>query len=391
MAFNVEDKALPVTDPDRGKIGETIPEVSPATLAPPSPSPEPRLAPKQWLQILSTFLVFFNTWGLLLTFGVFQTYYEQVILPGQPSSNISWISTTCAFIILSAGIITGPLFDRGFYRSLVLFGSLLQVFGLMMLSLSSKYYQLFLCQAICVGLGAGIVFTPSVAAAAACLTTPAIRARAMGLMACGSSIGGIIYPIMFRYLVPQIGFPWTVRSIAFVILALYLVSYSIFIGHQQKPPIIRRFFDASALTDLPFMMLSVASLFSATAYYIPLLYLPLLTEIRIPSVSPDFSLDLLAILNGASVVGRLLAGVLAAVIGPTETISVSLVLGSMLLFCWIAVDSVSGTIAWSVFWVALRLYAHSVKQISEGCFECADDRPRHNIIRNSAKMCNVGI
>lgn len=90
---------------------------------------------------------------------------------------------------MSAGIITGPLYDRGLYRVLLLSGSLMEVFGLMMLSLSTKYYQLFLCQAICVGLGAGIIFTPSVAAAAACLPSPAVRARAMGLMACGSSIG----------------------------------------------------------------------------------------------------------------------------------------------------------------------------------------------------------
>ncbi|KAI1208159.1 putative MFS monocarboxylate transporter [Annulohypoxylon truncatum] len=312
--------------------------------------PASRLTIRQWLQILSTFIIFFNTWGLLLTCGVFQTYYEQSLLQGQPSSTISWISTTCAFITLSGGIITGPLYDYGLYRLLVLSGSLLQVFGLMMLSLSTKYYQLFLSQAICVGLGAGIAFTPSVAAASACLPNLASRARAMGLMACGSSIGGIIYPIMFRYLVPQIGFAWTIRTIGFVMLALYLISYLILVGHQQKPTTVRRLFDVSAFTDLPYMMLCVASLLSATAYYIPLLYLPLLTEIRIPSISSNLALNLLAIVNGASAVGRIIAGIAGAVFGPTETIAVSLVLGSILLLCWIAVDTIAGTIVWSIFW-----------------------------------------
>lgn len=68
-------------------------------------------------------------------------------------------------------------------------GSIMQVFGMMMLSLSKLYYQLFITQAVCIGLGAGMTFTPSVAAAAACLTDPVVRAKAMGLMACGSSIG----------------------------------------------------------------------------------------------------------------------------------------------------------------------------------------------------------
>lgn len=134
--------------------------------------------------------------GLLLTFGVFQTYYEQVLLRNHTSSSVSWISTTCAFILMSGGIVTGPLYDYGLFKELLLFGSLLQVFGIMMISLSTKYYQLFLSQAICVGLGAGIIFTPSVAAAAACFTNNATRAKAMGLMACGSSIGAYL-PVPF--------------------------------------------------------------------------------------------------------------------------------------------------------------------------------------------------
>lgn len=84
---------------------------------------------------------------------------------------------------------TGPLYDRGFYKPLLVAGSLLQVFGFMMLSISTEYYQLFLSQAICIGIGSGIVFTPSVSAAAACLPNPATRAKAMGLMACGSCVG----------------------------------------------------------------------------------------------------------------------------------------------------------------------------------------------------------
>ncbi|KAI0201488.1 putative MFS monocarboxylate transporter [Astrocystis sublimbata] len=313
-----------------------------------APSP-PQPKARQWLQITSTFIVFFNTWGFLLTSGVFQTYYEKVLISEYSSSSIAWISTTCAFIILSAGVITGPLYDNGFYRAILLFGSLLQVVGVMLLSLCTQYYQLFLCHAICIGLGAGIVFTPSVAAATACLPVPAVRAKAMGLMACGSSIGGIVYPIMFQFLIPLIGFLWTVRSIGFVIFELYLISYSVLVGYQEKKSV-RRAFDRTALMDWPFMTLCVASLLSAIAFYIPLLYLPLFTEIRIPNLDPNLSLDLLPILNGASVVGRLFAGFAAAIIGPTETITIALTFGTILLFSWIAVDTVAGTIVWSVFW-----------------------------------------
>ena len=155
---------------------------------------------------------------------------------------------------------------------------------------------------------------------------------------------------MFRSLLTQRGFPWAVRSIAFVMLGLYLISYLALINVGKKPPMQRRFFDVSALKDVPFMMMSVGTLFSATAFYIPLLYLPLLAKTRVPHIAPHLLSDLLSILNGASVVGRLIAGALAAKYGPTETISVTLVFGSITLFCWIAVKSLAGVIVWAVFW-----------------------------------------
>jgi MFS family permease len=155
---------------------------------------------------------------------------------------------------------------------------------------------------------------------------------------------------MFRRILRGVGFPWAIRSIAFVTFALYVVSFLPLFGRRSKPPTVRQFFDTSALTDTPFMALCIASLFSSIAYYIPLLYLPLLAKDRIPSINTDLVFDLIAILNGASAVGRLLAGLVAAIYGPTETIAVSLLFGSIILFCWTVVYSVAGTVVWAVFW-----------------------------------------
>ncbi|KAI0017195.1 major facilitator superfamily domain-containing protein [Xylariomycetidae sp. FL0641] len=222
----------------------------------------------------------------------------------------------------------------------------------MTLSLARRgggYYQVFLAHGVAVGLGAGLLFTPSVTAAAACLPHAPTRARTMGLMASGSSVGGVVYPLMFRHLVPQIGFPWTVRAIAFVMLGLYLVSYLVFLDYRPTPRAVRQFLDSSAFADLPFMTISLASLLSAVAFYIPLLCVPLYAATKIPAIGAGLTLDLLPIMNGASFAGRILAGLAAAVFGPTETITVSLVFGSVMLFAWITVDTVAGIIAWSVW------------------------------------------
>jgi MFS family permease len=111
-----------------------------------------------------------------------------VLLPEKSSSDIAWISTVCAFILLFSGLVTGPLLDYGYLRPLLFLGSLLEVFGLMMISLSTEYYHVFLSQGICVGLGGGMLYIPSIAAAAASLQDFR-RAKFMGLIASATGIG----------------------------------------------------------------------------------------------------------------------------------------------------------------------------------------------------------
>ena len=88
------------------------------------------------------------------------------------------------------GALCGPIYDMGYFRLLIFTGSFLIVFGQMMLSLCTEYYQVFLAQAICVGLGAGCLFVPSVAILSTYFSTKI--ATAMGLAASGSSLGKFI-------------------------------------------------------------------------------------------------------------------------------------------------------------------------------------------------------
>ena len=156
---------------------------------------------------------------------------------------------------------------------------------------------------------------------------------------------------MFRQLLSSIGFPWAVRCIGFVVMGTYLLSYVILPWKPAKSPAVRRWIDVSAFKDVPFMMSTLGGFFSGTAYFLPLLYLPLYAETSIASLRhSDLAFYLLAIVNGASVFGRLAAGLLAAKIGPLETLSLALACSSVLLFCWIPVSSTAGIVVWSIVW-----------------------------------------
>ena len=119
--------------------------------------------------------------------GVFRTYYQSTLLPQETSSQIAWIGSLQAFLMISLGIFASPLFDYGYLRSMVAAGSLLVVAGMVVTGLCSRYWQLLLAQGTMVGLGNGLLFLPSIAVLSQYFEKR--RALATGLGSSGSAIG----------------------------------------------------------------------------------------------------------------------------------------------------------------------------------------------------------
>ena len=161
--------------------------------------------------------------GVFVSFGVFQTYYVTAL--ERSSSDISWIGSFEVFLLFFVGSIGGILTDAGYFRSTVATGGILIVLGTFTTSASSAYWQVFLAQGVCTGLGSGLIFTPVMTLISTYFTTK--RAVALAIAACGSTVGGLIFPSMARTLLPTIGFGWTMRAIGFIqmgTLALALVT-----------------------------------------------------------------------------------------------------------------------------------------------------------------------
>lgn len=58
------------------------------------------------------------------------------------------------------GPIVGKIYDSNGPRNIILVGSFLHVFGLMMASISSTYYQVLLSQGVCSAIGVACIFQP---------------------------------------------------------------------------------------------------------------------------------------------------------------------------------------------------------------------------------------
>jgi MFS family permease len=101
------------------------------------------------------------------------------------------------------GAVIRPVYDRGHLRLLLMLGSFGIVFGHMMLSLCHAYWQALLAQGFVVGMGGGCLFVPALAILKSYFSSR--LGLAVSKEATGSSIGGVIYPVMFTNLIGRVG------------------------------------------------------------------------------------------------------------------------------------------------------------------------------------------
>ncbi|KAF9884405.1 hypothetical protein FE257_001805 [Aspergillus nanangensis] len=204
--------------------------------------PEKEGTLKAYLALLAGSLGLFISLGWVNCIALFQAQYEDNQLKDHSPSDVSWITSTEFFLMLFLSPVSGYLFDNFGPRVPIFIGGLLQVFGLMMTSLSTKYYQILLSQSIVAGSGTSLLMNP-------CMTAPMTyfrkrRALAGGLVVAGSSLGGVVFPLMVGNLLPQIGFAWTMRACAFFTLGLWafvLLMISVNSRAHELPISIRDF------------------------------------------------------------------------------------------------------------------------------------------------------
>jgi MFS family permease len=294
-----------------------------------------------WLQVLGGFFLMFNSWGILVSYGVFQTYYTSGggITDEHKPSNIAWIGSIEALLCLFGAALAGKWVDAGYFRVLAIIGTFLTVLGLMMTSLATKYYQFMLAQGVLTGAGMAMFCVTSVALPSTWFV--AHRGLAVGIVSTGASVAGIIYPIMFHQLIPQVGFPWTVRIMGFLVLGTLMISIAVL--RQRLPPRKRTgLFDWDALKQLEFSLYTVGIFVSFLGFFNLLSFVgPWIAAEKLNTLGlPAFYV--LPIINAASIIGRTVPNYIADSIGPLNVQVPGALIAGILVLCWLPVHTMGG-------------------------------------------------
>lgn len=213
----------------------------------------------------------------------------------------------------------------------------------MVTSICQEYYQFMLVQGVLGGISAGMSMAPCMAA------TPQYfrknRGIALGLAVAGSSLGGVIFPIALGRMLshPQLEFGWTVRILGFIILVVLAISCA---GIRARlPPRRSQFFLLSAFKDSHYVAVIGATFLMILGVFIPLFYLP--TYAVEHGMNKVLASYLLAILNGASLFGRVLPGTLADKLGRLNSLFAAGVSSGILILCWPSTTTSASIIVFS--------------------------------------------
>lgn len=255
------------------------------------------------------------------------------------------------------------------------------VFSIMMISLCKTFWQFLLAQGVLLGISMSLVSWPMLALVGKTVD-PKNRAAAMGIVLGGSSLGGIIWPIAIDQMLkkPSLGFPWTMRIVAFIMIPLFALPCAVASSPSPAPkPVVtsdsetevsgregpiemstgkeaseieaavapknNRKAEAKELLTNPAMLcLCLALFFTYFGMFSPFFYTT--TYAISKGFSPTLAFYTVCIVNGASFFGRIIPGVLADKYGRFNLIILSTASAGLIAMCWTTVTSVAGLIIW---------------------------------------------
>ncbi|XDG05437.1 hypothetical protein ABKA04_005052 [Annulohypoxylon sp. FPYF3050] len=176
------------------------------------------------------------------------------------------------------------------------------------------------------------------------------RALAFGIMVSGSSLGGVVLPIMVQHLIEELGFGWAMRITAFFLLGLLIfgnIAVKSRLPPVRKPFTLKEYF--IPFTEIPFLLLALGSFFVYLGAFLPFNFI--IVQAKEAGTPVDLTNYLVPIINAASIFGRIFPAHLGDVYGVFNVCIVfTLFSGVISLALWLPAASTAPIIVFTVLY-----------------------------------------
>jgi MFS family permease len=183
---------------------------------------------------------------------------------------------------------------------------MIMFFSLFLASYARDYWQFFLLQGVCFGIGCAIAYFPALT-----VISHYFKNRlgiAVGAAVSGSGIGGLILAPLTRYLITNYGVSISLRIHAIIGGSLVIIcSYFL---KPRLPTLSRDSINYSKIIkDARFIRLFMTAVFASFGYFIPFFFIPVYAKYY--GMSTSQGALIVGLTNGASAIGRIFLGIFA--------------------------------------------------------------------------------
>jgi MFS family permease len=230
------------------------------------------------------------------------------------------------------------------YKILLRVGTVIFLFAFFMTSLCTEYYQLFLAQGLLLGVGLSIALSPAFSAVPRHFVKH--RGIALGICVAGSSLGGVIWPIVFSRVFLEVGFPWGVRIGAFIMLPLMGLACLTIKWPKAQAGMPKVEPDFGVLRNPVLITFAFAEFFVFLGLFTPFFYI---TSYSVHiGLGSSISFYMISIINASSLFGRILSGVVADRFGFFNILMLCVLFSGVICMCLTTATSLGGVVVLSL-------------------------------------------
>jgi MFS family permease len=250
------------------------------------------------------FAVGFIVFGVVYSFGVFLEPIMADLGSGRSATSALYAIASSAFYFL--GPATGRVGDRLGPRAITGLGALVMGGGLAGTAFVTDIRIAYLTYGLGVGIGAACAYIPTLAIVGGWFEQ--WRTRALSIAATGTGLGMLALPPLCAAIIEQFGWRAAVLALAALSATVLMASAVLVRPAPARPSASTN--EALTLCSTAFMQIYTSWVFGTIALFVPLVFLPAFAVAR--GADPLAASWLIAIIGGASVLGRLCIAYVAA-------------------------------------------------------------------------------
>ena len=297
---------------------------------------------RAWRSVLAGFTSMFAVFGVAYSFGAFFSPMGDELGSGRGATSLVFSIT--AFLWFTLGAVSGPAVDRYGPRPVLLTGAAVMGAGLLLTSRVDSIVVGYATYGVGVGVGVACGYVPMVAVVGGWFERR--RSTALGVAVAGVGLGTVVASPLAARLIEQHG--WRTGYVVLAAASTALLVLAALLAERPPVPVASptSLSLRQAVRTPAFASLYGSSVLLSLALFQVFVYLPDFAEDE--GASKVAGAGLVAVVAGASIVGRLVLGPVADRVGRIRTYRLCFLLMGVSFAIWLVAPSYAWLVLFAV-------------------------------------------